>query len=212
MADEEHPKDYSALYSDDSPRPLQGLLIQATSETLDLSRLHQDFANLKTDHHQHHHQHQHHQSTKAYQKPSIQLDGARSVKVPEADLTVEFRAAAAKLQNHSRNNHRAYAMDTLSKHYSSVFNSRRKGSDQVARNGASLKAFIQYSDQKETYVVRVDKATLRSVRDKLPKRGNYRFFFKQLDNTCEEIERDESIVPVHSKGDSKYIYCQVFPF
>lgn len=207
MIDEEHPKDYSALYSDDSTRPPQGLLIKASSDVLDMNRLHQDLANLKTDH----------QLTKTYQKPPIQLDGARSLKVPESDLTVDLRAVVAKLQNHSQGNHRAYAMDTLSKHYSSVFNSRRKSSlassDQSsAKTKTALKAFIQYFDQKDTYVVRVEKATLRSVRDKLPKRGNYRFFFKQLDNTCEEIEQDESIVPVHEKGDSKYIYCQVFPF
>lgn len=141
-------------------------------------------------------------------KHSITLDGAKSIR-PTSECTVDLRAVAAKLQNLPQENRSAYAIDTLNKHYSSVFTNRRK-SDHL--DSPIFKAYIQYFDEKDTYVVRVNRNTLGAVRDKLPKRGNYRYFFKQLDDTCEEVELDESTVPYHEKAESKHIYCQVFPF
>lgn len=189
MADDEHPKDYSALYSEDSSRSL-GLPLSNTCATPKIKNLDISVRSNTC-------------RTKNYQKPV--LDGARSFRRPESDLF----SNVAKLQNHQQKDQCAYALETLSKHYSSVFSNRRKTDN---KKEALFKAFIQYSEENDTYVVRVEKNTLRSVKDKLPKRGNYRFFFKQLDGTCEEIELDESIVPYHVKGESKYIYCQVFLF
>jgi len=140
--------------------------------------------------------------------PYKTLDGS-FVPPKHREQTVDLRQVVAKLENLPKENHSAYAMDTLNKHYSSVFVNRRK-SNQVSRGG--YKAYIQYHDEKDTYVVRVERNTLKAVRDKLPKRGNYRYFFKQLDNTCEEVESDESTVPFHEKDNSRQIYCQVFPY
>lgn len=122
------------------------------------------------------------------------LEGARSNK--QIESTIDLREVVAKLQSLPR----VYAMNTLNEHYSSY---RRKKS--------GFKAYVQYYDEKDTYVVRVDSNTLKAIRDKLPKIGNYRYFFKQLDNTCEEVESENSLVPYHEKEDSRMIYCHIFP-
>ena len=194
MADDELPKDYSSVYCEDSIKPPIPPM-RRTTNTLASHTM------MPTNHN---HQNQH----ILHQKQAIWSDGARSHK-RQCESTVDLRAVVAKLQNLPQENHRAYAMDTLNKHYSSVFVNRRK-SNQVSRGG--YKAYIQYHDEKDTYVVRVERNTLKAVRDKLPKRGNYRYFFKQLDNTCEEVESDESTVPFHEKDNSRQIYCQVFPY
>lgn len=133
-------------------------------------------------------------------RPYKSLDGSF---VPQKHREqLDLRQVVAKLENLPKDCHSVYAMDTLNKHYSNVFVNRRK---------AGFKVYINYCEEKDTYVVRTENNTLRAVKDKLPKRGNHRYFFKQLDNTCEEVELEDSIVPYHEKDGSRQIYCQVFP-
>lgn len=107
----------------------------------------------------------------------------------------------AKLNQLRKEDHHAYAMDTLNKHFSSVF----------VETGLTYKVYIQYFNEKDTYVVRVNRNTFGAVRSKMPIRGNFRYFFRCHGNTCEEIESYDSTVPYHDKDGQKVIYCQVFP-
>lgn len=207
MADE-IPKDYSRVYCEDS-----GLV-------------------TSTVRNQHHHQHRHHHpnsinhsnitsstNSGTNNKPPVPSTRGRTYKsldgsfVPpkHREQTVDSQQVAAKLGAHlAKENNSAYAIDTLNKHYSSVFVAGRK--TDRSRSEAEFKVYIQYFNEKETtYVVKVDRNTLKAVRNKLPKRGNFRFFFKQSDGTCEEVESDDAFVPFHEKESSKQIYCQLFP-
>lgn len=141
-------------------------------------------------------------------RPYKTLDGSFvQPKHREQCVNKDLLQVVAKLESLPKENHRAYAMDSLLNHYSSFVNRRK--SNQAEEAG--FRVYIQYSDEKDTYVVRVHKNTLKAVRDKLPKRGNYRYFFKRRENTCEEVEFDEATVPFYERGGSKQIYCQVFP-
>lgn len=201
MANEELPKDYSSVYCEDIMRPPIPPMRRVTNTTATNTMLMNHNSNNNINRH-HNHNNQSHQTQAKWS------DGANANK-RQCESTVDLRAVVAKLQNLPQENHRAYAMDTLNKHYSSVFTNRRR-SDKVEKAG--FKAYIQYFDEKDTYVVRVERNTLKAVRDKLPKRGDYRYFFKQLDNTCEEVESDGSFVPFHEKDGSRQIYCQVFSY
>lgn len=142
-------------------------------------------------------------------RPYKSLDGSfmQPKHREQSSVNKDLLQVVAKLENLSKENHRAYAMDSLLKHYSSFVNRRK--SNQAEQSG--YRVYIQYSDEKDTYVVRVEKNTLKAVRDKLPKRGNYRYFFKRRENTCEEVEFDDATVPFYERDGSKQIYCQVFP-
>lgn len=115
--------------------------------------------------------------------------------------SVDLQKVVAKLNQLPREDHSVYARDTLRNHYSSVFIRRRR----------DYKVHIQYFVEGQTYVVRTSQNTLAAVREKMPIRGNYRYFFRLHENTCEEIESNESKVPYHEKDGQKLIYCQVFP-
>lgn len=136
------------------------------------------------------------------------LDGSHVAPKHREQQSIDLMKVVAKLQQLPKENHRAFAMDTLSKHYSSVFTNRKRH-DQKERAG--FRVYIQYSGEKDTFVVRVEQNTLRAIRDKMPKRGNYRYFFRSQDSTCEEHEVDGSVVPYHDRDGQKQIYCQVFP-
>lgn len=131
-------------------------------------------------------------------RPYKSLDGSHAP--PKHHEQLDLRKVVAKLQNLPRANHSAYAMDTLNKHYSSVFVNRK----------SSFKAYIKYFDEKETYQVTIATNCLRAVKDKMPKKGDYRYFFRGEENVWEEIESDESQVPYEEKGNAKQIICQVF--
>lgn len=121
---------------------------------------------------------------------------------PRHPEQVDLRQVVQRLEGLSKENHQAYAIDAVNKHYYSVFPSTM---------GPYYKVFIQYPDEKETYVVRVSRNTLRAVKEKLPKKGHLRFFFKQADATHEEVESEDATVPFYEKGGTKQIYCRVFP-
>lgn len=133
-------------------------------------------------------------------RPHKALDGSHVLHRHREQL--DLRQVVAKLQNLATENHSAYAMDTLNKHYSSVF---------VNRKPSNFKAYIKYPDERETYVVRLNNNTLRDIKDKLPKKGNFRYFFRGEENVCEEVESDSSDVPYEEKGNIQQIYCQLFP-
>lgn len=133
------------------------------------------------------------------------FDGCPSV--PKHREQLDLAMLVAKLKQLPKEDSRAYAMGTLSEHYTS-FTSRRRV-DQKQRTG--FRVCIQYLDEKDTYIVRSEQSTLRAIKDKMPKRGNYRYFFRSLDSTYEELEFDDSPVPYHDKDGRKQVYCQVFP-
>lgn len=192
MADE-FPKDYSTLDYEDTFKPpvppMRRTISPHCNNTINPSH------------------HANNSINRGYQRPYITLDGAKSIK-PTNESGLDLKLVVEKLQHLAQENRNAYAIDTLNKHYTSVFTSRRKSEH---NDKQVFKAYIHYENEQDTYVIRVNRNTLKAVRDKLPKRGNYRYFFKQLDNTHEEVESDESTVPYHEKAESKHIYCQVFP-
>lgn len=118
--------------------------------------------------------------------------------------TIDLDQLSAKLQVLSAEK---IANKALNEHYSSY--TERKKHDKLER--ANYKVYIQYSDDHTTFVVRVDRPTLKAVKDKLPKRGNYRYFFRINDKTSEEFEYDGATVPFHEKDNQKQIYCKLFP-
>lgn len=79
-------------------------------------------------------------------------------------------------------------------------------------NAFGFKLYVQYYDLKETFVLRIAMNDLRSIVERLPKKGNYRYFFKRIDNMCEEIESLQEEAPyfVNDQG-VKQIFCQIFP-
>lgn len=111
----------------------------------------------------------------------------------------------SRLYNLSREQHKAYAMNTLQQHYSNVFQKRNKQQ--------TYKVCIDYMDngqQRERYLVRIQRNILREVKAKLPIKGDYRLFFIHAGNECEEVEDDESILPYHEKDGAFVIYCRAF--
>lgn len=189
---EEIPKDYSSMYCEDNNTLPAVISINRNTVSNNTRNNHQDVQLLKPPI----------PSTRG--RPYKTLDGS-FVQPKHREQSIDLLQVVAKLESLPKENHQAYAMDSLHKHYSSFVN-RRKSSTQ-----AGYKVYIQYTDEKDTFVVRVEKNTLKAVRDKMPKRGNYRYFFKRLENTCEEVEFDEATVPFYEKDGSKQIYCQVFP-
>lgn len=127
--------------------------------------------------------------------------------------TVDLLAVCQKLQAHQQ--HHIDASDTLSKHYSAVFSKTNESVPPLPRRRhvplqPQYKVYIQYHDIKDTFVVRVQNNTLRDVLSRMPKRGNYRLFFKDSKNTCEEFEDLEAFVPYHEDGGIRKIYCHAF--
>lgn len=194
MADE-IPKDYSSMYCEDN-NSLPSVITDNNHNTVSSGTI--------TNHHYVQYLKPPVPSTRA--RPYKSMDGS-FVQPKHREQSIDLLQVVAKLESLPKENHRAYAMESLHKHYSSFVNRRK--SNQAERAG--YRAYIQYHDEKDTYVVRVENNTLKAVRDKLPKRGNYRYFFKRLGNTCEEVEFDEALVPLYEKDGLKQIYCQVFP-
>lgn len=145
-------------------------------------------------------------ATTTTSKPWGESDGVRTTKT-HRETSVDLQAVVAKLKNLPEQ--RKYALDTMNQHFSSVFAERRNA--ERRKSPPNYKAYINYRDDNETYVVRVVHNTLKTIKSKLPRRGNYRYFFKnQLDNTCEEFESDDATVPYIEKDGQRQIYCQVF--
>lgn len=137
------------------------------------------------------------------------LDGS-FVPLKHREQSIDLKQVVAKLEDFTKTiqpNHRFFAMDTLNKHYTSVF---RRKPDQL-QQPSDYRVYIQYFNEKQLYVVKVSGNYLREVRAKMPIPGSYRYFFKQLDSAYEEVELDDSLVPYHEKDGSRQIYCQVFP-
>ena len=140
----------------------------------------------------------------------MKLDGSAS-RVTHHEIPDFLKQLYSKLEplSVSRND---VGINVLNRHYDSVFPQRRKR--------APFKVYIQYfrfeidGNKKpigDPYVVKVESNILKCVTDKLPnKRGNFRFFFKDSSNACQEIESDHSEVPYIEKDGVKTIYCQVF--
>lgn len=143
-------------------------------------------------------------TNKLHQKlVSLQMDGAsQGLRHRELDL----KEVVSKLQNHKITLCNSHAKDALSEHYTSFVGSK---------NNAKFRVLIKYpsnsaSKADEIYAVRVHTNTLRAIRDKLPRRGNYRYFFR-THNCLEEVELDDSPVPVYTEKEGyKQINVHLF--
>lgn len=178
----------------------------ATNTTINssvLSNNHQDLIHTQQ------YQHQHNNTVKRQPQPQTQppqhltnsigpktFDGRIPTQKRESTLDTALLFAKLKqLEDADRKSN--YAMHTLNEHYKTVFNYR---------------VCIKYHDDKYAYIVRVTQNTLKAVRDKLPIRGMYRYFFRGEDNEHIEIEDENAIVPYEDgKDGQKHIYCHVFP-
>lgn len=139
------------------------------------------------------------------------LDGTNT-RPEHRELQAFFKQVNSKLNQTPDSNSTSspsIGIDVLKKHYNSVFTHRKH-----------YKVFVQYfkfdSDgNKRTlddiYAVRIDKNSLRQIKDKIPHRkANFRYFFKDRRCTCdEEYEIDESEVPYREKDGFRLIQCQV---
>ena len=136
-----------------------------------------------------------------YREPK-KIDGV--YKPPTHREFIDPNQLYAKLSNLSKKDRESYAIDTLQKHYNSVFQAK-----------PDYRVYINYFDDRQAesiaYLVRIEKNKLREVRQKLPLKGNYRLFFKNTNNHCEEVEEDEAVLPFHEKDGCLNIYCHVFP-
>lgn len=230
------PKDYSSIFSEDSSFALAGRYRSPPPPTIPppMNNLHKPInknlptpiqpsqrlsktANLINNNNNNHNQNHHHQQQhlESIQSKLKTLDGGFIAPKHREKATVDLRKVVEKLNLYSKENDvNAHSMDTLNHHYSSVFRNRRRtmSTEQSVKEKRAYRVFIQYSGEKETYVVKVDQNNLKSIKNKMPIKGNYRYFFRSRDDiTCEELEYDSSIVPYHDKDNQKHIYCQVFP-
>lgn len=135
------------------------------------------------------------------------LDGSFVQRRHRESSGIDPNELVYKLHNLSKEQHRAYAMDSLRQHYNSVFQNRRK---------PTYKVYITYhnnepNNQNLTYLVRVERNTLREVKKKLPMKGSFRFFFIRNADEAEEVEDEELELPFHEKEGSFSVYCRVFP-
>lgn len=204
------PKDYSSVYCEDLP-PIPTHHLDLKPPPLPIppivsSRGSQQNGKISSIKNRVHHDQNHNINIKVKS-----LDGSHATPY-HREQSVDLMKVVAKLNQLPKDNHHAYAMDTLNKHFSTVFTNRRRFNDQKEQQKIGFRVYIQYSGEKDTFVVRAEQNTLKAIRDKMPKRGNYRYFFRSRDSTCEELEFDESTVPYHEKDGQKQIYCQVFPY
>ena len=145
-------------------------------------------------------------------QPYKSLDGAYARPVHQ-ELQDFFNNVRSKPQQQVKQqpSRDLIGFDILNRHFDTVFKQRI--------SLVSYKVFIQYfkfdsaGNQRplgETYVVRVERNTLGYVKQKLPnKRPGFRFFFKDQNNTYEEVEDDNLPVPYREKDSIRNIYCQV---
>lgn len=133
------------------------------------------------------------------------VDGSIALRRNPEPGGIDPNELSLRLFNLSKEQHKAYAINTLQQHYTTVFQNRSK---------QTYKVYINYFDNnrpKEVYLVRVSKNVLREVKAKMPIKGDYRLFFIHPQNECEEVEDDDSILPYHEKDGTFNIYCRVFP-
>lgn len=134
------------------------------------------------------------------------LDGAHIYRRHrEAGIGIDPNDLTSALYNLSAAQHKAYAINTLQQHYSAVFQKKNKQTYKVYMN------YIDEGFKKETYLVRIDRNTLRDVKNKLPIKGDYRLFFTHNGNECEEVEDDDATLPYVEKDGAFVIYCRLFP-
>lgn len=117
-------------------------------------------------------------------------------------------------------------IDTLNRHYESVFPVRRKkletlDSSNINNNGlnSGYKVYIAYfkydsdgvKQPRDTpYSIRIDTNKLSSVRRKAPfTKPDYRYFFKDDQNVYQEADSDNDYVPYSDIRGVRTIHCQV---
>lgn len=173
-------------HDDGGPKDYSRLYIEERQPPMPSSRSHH---NIITNH-----------PTIKHKLGPFQMDGAcHPLKHRELDL----REVVLKLQDHitQANSH---AKDALSQHYTSFVKAKRP----------KYKVMIEYpkvSNQEDVvYAIRIHVNSLHAVKDKLPRRGNYRYFFK-TSSCLEEIESDDAPVPIYAEKDGyKQIFLHLF--
>lgn len=110
-----------------------------------------------------------------------------------------------KLLSISKDQQNQYAMNTLQQHYTDVFHKRNKQTYKVCID------YMENGRQKERYLVRIERNTLRDVKVKLPIKGHYRLFFNFAGNqNWEEVEDEDSVLPYNEKDGAFVIHCRAF--
>lgn len=132
------------------------------------------------------------------------LDGGFAPRRHRESGGIDPNELVYRLHNLSKEEHHMYAMDSLKQHYNSVFQKRRQR--------VAYKVYLTYytNGERETYIVRVERNRLRDVKNQLPIKGSFRFFFIH-DNEAEEIEDEEVSLPYCDKDGNLAIYCRLFP-
>lgn len=126
------------------------------------------------------------------------------------EMPVDLRYVCCKLEQFKKADHSADALRTLNEHYSTVFKQSRSSNGSRSQVKCNFRVCIKYFNEKDIYVIHIHQNTLKAVRNKLPIRGEFRYFFRDQDNQNVEIESDDSKLPIHDNEGRKQIYCQVF--
>lgn len=143
-----------------------------------------------------------------YSKP---LDGSCAPPQYRESYKIDLNLVAERLKSID-----SLSRNTLTEHYYTVF--PRRGNILTHENQPNnenrdnYRVYIEYSGEKDTYVVKVNHNSLKAIKNKMPVKGHYRYFFRSCeDTTYDELESDTSIVPYHDKDGQRHIYCRVFP-
>lgn len=123
---------------------------------------------------------------------------------------VDLRLVVSKLEQFKKADHSADALRTLNEHYSTVFKQTRNSNETRQQFKCNYRVCVKYHNEKDIYVIHIHHNTLKAVRNKLPIRGEFRYFFRDQDNQNVEIESDDAKLPIHDSEGRKQIYCQVF--
>lgn len=128
----------------------------------------------------------------------------------------------AKLQPYSISTEQPdqLGIDTLNRHYESVFPMRRgKLENQANEFKGEYRVYISYfkydangvkCPRDTPYSIKTNANKLRSVKAKTPfNRPDYRYFFKDNQNVYQEIDNDNDSVPYFESKNSRTIHCHV---
>lgn len=135
-----------------------------------------------------------------------EMDGCRQP-VRRNEAAIDLQAVVDRLNCLSKESCKTAARNTLTSHYNNIMSARR-----LVQDKPEFRAHIQYCDDQDQpkYIVQTRCNTLSAVKDRLPKIGNYRYFFRQMDNTWEEYESENSTIPCFIANGQKQIYCRLF--
>lgn len=187
---DESPKDYSRLYIERQPPP-----------PVPSHRARPPLPQQPPNHHLHNHNQQQQQHVKS---ATASMDGAFQPLKHREQNKQALRDIILKLHNPPESC-QLDASRVLNEHYKLCFQKQKLNDYRVLIRYPSVN-----NKPSETFAVKVESNTLRSIKGKLPIRGNYRFFFKTK-NCLEEVESEDSKVPIYNERDGiKQIQLHLF--